>query len=85
MVNSNTKLFVGWGWKANGGTETTSQSESGSQINCSVQANTTAGFSIITYTGTGGTGHTFLHGLGVHWVGYLLKEQVEQRIGRISS
>lgn len=63
-VNSNTKLFVGWGWKANGGTETTSQSESGSQIACSVQANTTAGFSIITYTGTGGTGHTFLHGLG---------------------
>jgi hypothetical protein len=63
-VNSNTKLFVGWGWKANGGTETTNQSESGSQIACSVQANTTAGFSIITYTGTGGTGHTFLHGLG---------------------
>ena len=63
-VNANSQTFVAWGWKANGGTETTSQSESGSQIACSVQANTTAGFSIITYTGTGGTGHTFLHGLG---------------------
>jgi len=63
-VNANSQTFVAWGWKANGGTETTNQSESGSQIACSVQANTTAGFSIITYTGTGGTGHTFLHGLG---------------------
>ena len=55
---------VAWIWKANAGTETTNQSESGSQIACSVQANTTAKFSIITYTGTGGNGHTFLHGLG---------------------
>ena len=63
-VNENSRTYVAWQWKCNGGTETTNQSESGSQIACSVQANTTAGFSIITYTGTGGTGHTFLHGLG---------------------
>jgi len=63
-VNNNTDNYISWQWKANGGTETHSQSESGSNIACSVQANSTAGFSIITYTGTGGTGHTFLHGLG---------------------
>ena len=63
-VNGNTNDMVAWQWKANGGTETHSQSESGSNIACSVQANTTAGFSIITYTGTGTAGHTFLHGLG---------------------
>jgi len=63
-VNESGKTYVAWQWKANAGTETTNQSESGSQIACSVQANTTAKFSIITYTGTGGNGHTFLHGLG---------------------
>ena len=63
-TNSNGHKFVAWQWKANGGTQTHSQSESGSNIACSVQANTTAKFSIITYTGTGGAGHTFLHGLG---------------------
>ena len=63
-VNGAGNTFVTWQWKCNGGTETHSQSESGSNIACSVQANTTAKFSIITYTGTGGAGHTFLHGLG---------------------
>ena len=46
--------YVAWQWKANGGT-TTSVSASGTGngcINaCTHQANTTAGFSIITYTG----------------------------------
>ena len=63
-VNGAGNTFVTWQWKCNGGTETHSQSESGSNIACSVQANTTAGFSIVTYTGTGTAGHTFLHGLG---------------------
>ena len=63
-VNKNNITYVAWQWKVNGGTATTSQSESGSNIACSVQANTTSGFSIITYTGTGGSGHTILHGLG---------------------
>tara|TARA_R100000329_G_scaffold61952_1_gene55193 strand:+ start:511 stop:1572 length:1062 start_codon:yes stop_codon:yes gene_type:complete len=74
-VNANSQTFVAWGWKANGGTETNSQSESGSQIACSVQANTTAGFSIITYTGTGGTGHTFLHGLGSTPAWFIIKRR----------
>ena len=62
-VNGNTNDMVAWQWKANGGTETHSQSESGSNIACSVQANTTAGFSIVTYTGSG-SNTTVAHGLG---------------------
>ena len=41
---------VAWNWKANGGT--TSSNTSGS-VTTTVQANTTAGFSIVTYTGDG--------------------------------
>ena len=74
-INGNTKTYVAWQWKSNGGTETNSQAESGSNIACSVQANTTAGFSIITYTGTGGTGHTFLHGLGSAPAWFIIKRR----------
>jgi hypothetical protein len=74
-VNLNNINYVAWQWKANGGTETNSQAESGSNIACSVQANTTAGFSIITYTGTGGTGHTFLHGLGSAPAWFIIKRR----------
>ena len=54
--------FVGFAWKANGGT--TSSNSSGS-ITSTVQASTTAGFSIVTYTGNGSQGATIGHGLGV--------------------
>jgi len=62
-VNQNTGSYVAWQWKANGGTATATISESGSNPAASVQANPTAGFSIITYTGTGSEG-TIAHGLG---------------------
>ena len=52
--------YVAWQWKANGGT--TSSNTDGS-ITSTVQANTTAGFSIVTYTGTG-SATTIGHGLG---------------------
>ena len=58
-VNENS--IVCWNWHANAGS--TSSNTDGS-ITSTVQANTDAGFSIITYTGTGG-GETFGHGLGV--------------------
>ena len=54
--------YVAWQWKANSGT-TTSFSESGNNPAGTHQANTTAGFSIVTYTGTGANG-TVAHGLG---------------------
>lgn len=66
-VNKSTDNYVAWQWKANGGT--TSSNTSG-DITTTVQANTTAGFSIFTYTGTGTAGDTIGHGLGVvpNWI-----------------
>ena len=62
-VNGSGNSIVAWQWKANGGTATATGSESGNNPAYSVQANTTAGFSIVTYTGTGAAG-TVPHGLG---------------------
>ena len=60
-TGNNSDTYVAWQWKANGGT--TSSNSDGS-ITSTVQANTTAGFSIITYTGNGTAGATVGHGLG---------------------
>ena len=73
FTNKNSTTYVGWQWKANGGT-TTSVSASGTGSGCvnacTYQANTTAGFSIITYTGrddqlSNGQESKLTHGLGV--------------------
>lgn len=55
-----TNSFVGWAWKANGA----GASNTDGSITSSVSANTTADFSIVTYTGTGANA-TVGHGLGV--------------------
>ena len=60
-INESGVSTVAWCWKCNGGT--TSSNSSGS-ITSTVQTNTTAGFSIVTYTGTGSAA-TIGHGLGV--------------------
>jgi len=64
-VNENSETYVAWQWKANGGTTTTNDASStGVGNNDSViQANTTAGFSIVTFTSPG-SGLTIAHGLG---------------------
>ena len=54
--------YVAWQWKANGGT---TASNSDGSITSTVQANTTAGFSIVTYNGEGDSQATVGHGLGV--------------------
>jgi hypothetical protein len=59
-TNTNGRTFVGWNW--NGGGSTASNSDG--SITSSVRANTTAGFSIVGYTGTGSNA-TVGHGLGV--------------------
>ena len=59
--NGSGRTYVGWQWKANGGT--TSSNTDGS-VTSTVQANTTAGFSIVTYTATGSGDITVGHGLG---------------------
>ena len=60
--NANGEPFVAWQWKANGGTTST---DTTSSINSTVQVNSDAGFSIVTYTGNGNTLGGFGHGLGV--------------------
>jgi len=62
VPNYNGHTYVAWQWKANGGTTSTNTD---GDINSTVQANTDAGFSIITYTGSGTTNDTIGHGLGV--------------------
>ena len=59
-VNNNNDLYVMWGWKANGGTTST---DTNGAVDSTVQANTTAGFSIVTWTSAGST--NVGHGLGV--------------------
>jgi len=58
-VNSATSTFVAWNWLAS---NTTASNTDGS-ITSTVSANTTSGFSIVSYTGTGANA-TVGHGLG---------------------
>jgi len=58
-INSNTDNYASWNWKANGaGVANTDGS-----ISSTVSANTTSGFSIVSYTGTQANA-TVGHGLG---------------------
>ena len=59
-VNQSGYNYVAWQWKA-GGTGSTNTAGS---ITSTVSANTTSGFSIVTYTGTGANA-TVGHGIGV--------------------
>lgn len=58
-ARTNRNTMVGWGWKAGG----TASSNTDGSITSSVSANTTAGFSIVSFTGTGSNA-TVGHGLG---------------------
>ena len=69
--NKSSEPIVVWAWKANGGT---TASNSDGSITSTVQANTTAGFSIITFTGNG-SNNTFGHGLGATPDIYFLKRR----------
>jgi len=59
-INTNSETYVAWNWKAGG---SASNNTDGS-ITTSVNVNQTAGFSIITYTGSN-SDTTIGHGLGV--------------------
>ena len=58
-VNKSGGTYVAWNWKAGG----TASSNTDGTITSTVSANTTAGFSIVKYTGTGVAGDTMGHGL----------------------
>ncbi len=74
-TNESGKTYVAWQWKANGGTRTTN-TESGNNPAGGYQANTTAGFSIVDYVGTGATG-TMAHGLGAVPQVIIIKDRSE--------
>ena len=57
--NGNGRTQASWNWKANGA----GSSNSDGSVTSTVSANTTAGFSIVKWTGTGATA-TIGHGLG---------------------
>jgi hypothetical protein len=61
QMNTNAATYVGWQWKASNAAAVTNTSGS---ISSQVSANPTAGFSIVTYTGTGANA-TVGHGLGI--------------------
>ena len=58
-TNTNGDSYVGWQWKAGG----TAVSNTSGSITSQVSANTTSGFSVVTYTGNGTSGATIGHGL----------------------
>jgi len=61
-VNENSQTYVAWQWKANGGT---TSSNTDGVITSTVQANQTAGFSIVKFDSTSASGEaTVGHGLG---------------------
>jgi hypothetical protein len=66
-VNENTQTYASWNWKA--GNANTAFSESGNNPAGTHRANVPAGFSIVSYTGTGAAG-TVAHGLGAapEWI-----------------
>ena len=60
-VNNSSSTFASWNWKANG----QGSSNTNGTINSTyTSANTTSGFSIVSYTGNGSAGATVGHGLG---------------------
>ena len=59
-TNASGENIVAWNWKANG----SGSANGDGSINSTVSANTTSGFSVVKYTGTGANA-TVGHGLGV--------------------
>ncbi len=70
-TNNNGTTYVSWNWKANG----TGSANTDGTINSTVSANTTAGFSIVSYTGNNSNAQTIGHGLGVAPKMYMIKRR----------
>ena len=60
-VNTSPDSYVAWSWKANG----TAVTNTAGTISAQVSANTTAGFSIVTWTNNNTANQSIGHGLGV--------------------
>ena len=70
-VNISSGTHVSWNWLAGG----SASSNSNGTITSSVSVNTTAGFSIATYTGNNSNAQTIGHGLGVAPKVYIIKRR----------
>jgi hypothetical protein len=75
QMNVSGNACVSWNWKAGG----SASSNTDGSITSTVSANTTAGFSIVKYTGNGSAGATLGHGLGVAPSVIILKGLVGSR------
>jgi hypothetical protein len=60
-LNYTGRTYVAWNWR---GSDFTAVSNTDGTITSTVSANTTSGFSVVTYTGNGTAGATVGHGLG---------------------
>jgi hypothetical protein len=81
QVNTNSATYVSWNWKAGGNGVT----NTAGSITSTVSANTTAGFSIVTYTGNGTSGATVGHGCQVNGVATAPRMMIfKQRSGTTS-
>lgn len=76
-INGSGATFVDWFWKANG----SGSSNTAGSITSTVSANTTSGFSVVTYTGNGTGGATVGHGLGVAPKMLIVKNRVQGTYG----
>jgi hypothetical protein len=79
-TNETGRTYVGWVWNAGGSNQTISVGQYSTSPNVpsiasTVRANTTSGFSIVTYTGNGSSNQTVGHGLGVTPSMIILKDR----------
>jgi hypothetical protein len=77
VLNDSGRTFVGWGWRASNATAVTNTAGT---VNSAVSANTTSGFSIALWTGTG-VNATFGHGLGVAPAMVIMKNRTQGGAG----
>ena len=61
-VNTADENYISWNWVGGGGTTSANSDGSGASLASTIQANQTAGFSIVQYTGSGSNA-TVAHGL----------------------
>jgi hypothetical protein len=71
-TGGNGSTYVGWQWRAS---NAAGVSNTQGTITSTVSANTTAGFSIVTFTGNGTSSQTVGHGLGVTPTFFILKSR----------
>ena len=71
-INEASESIVSWNWVANGGTTSANTDGSGATLASTIQANQTAGFSIVQVTAPSSPSGTYkiAHGLGAvpHWI-----------------